>query len=204
MTFRLTERKNPRFKILGLSHVAIVVSDMKRTVDFYQGVLGFPLIKTTALGKGDGQHFFFDMGDGKSSLAFFYFPTAKPAEQGVTIPKKNVGVFTPGQPGGFVTAVGSMNHIAFNVEPDALLEYKAKLEAAGIFVAPVLGHYDDDRAPGERRTAEGTWLRSIYFRDPDGIQLEFACWGRPMTDADVNLEPATSDTVSPELHRVPD
>jgi len=42
MDFKLSERKNPKFQIKGLSHVALVVSDMQRTVDFYQGVLGFP------------------------------------------------------------------------------------------------------------------------------------------------------------------
>jgi len=28
-------------------------------------------------------------------------------------------------------------------------------------------------------------VRSIYFQDPDGITLESACWGRPLTAADV-------------------
>ena len=32
--------------IRGLNHLALVCSDMARTVDFYSGVLGFPLVKT--------------------------------------------------------------------------------------------------------------------------------------------------------------
>ena len=36
----------------------------------------------------------------------------------------------------------------------------------------------------------GVFVRSIYFQDPDGILLEFACWTRELTDADVSHEPA--------------
>ena len=37
-----------------------------------------------------------------------------------------------------------------------------------------------------------TFFRSIYFQDPDGITLEFACRGRPLTEADVVHEPKTA------------
>jgi len=55
----------------------VVCSDMARTVDFYSGLLGFPLVKTVELPGGRGQHFFFDIGGG-GSLAFFWFPDAPP------------------------------------------------------------------------------------------------------------------------------
>jgi hypothetical protein len=45
---------------------------------------------------------------------------------------------------------------------------------------------------------EDTFGRSIYFQDPDGITLEFACWGRPLTDADVVHEPKTAADLNPE------
>ena len=48
---------------------------MQQTVDFYQGVLGFPLVKTIELPGDMGQHFFFDIGNG-DCLAFFNFPNA--------------------------------------------------------------------------------------------------------------------------------
>ena len=35
-------------------------------------------------------------------------------------------------------------------------------------------------------------LTRIAFKDPDGITLEFACWGRPLTEADVVHEPKTA------------
>src|SRR5258708_37592731 len=118
MNFLLTEKRNSVFEVQGLSHVALVSADMQRTVDFYQGVLGCRLIKPTDLPGGSGQHFVFDMGDGKSSLAFFYFPKKQVAEPGVTVPKRNVGDPSAGfDPDGYTTAIGSMNHLAFRVAP---------------------------------------------------------------------------------------
>ena len=40
--------------IRGLNHLALVCSDMARTVDFYSNVLGFPLVKTVELPGGMG------------------------------------------------------------------------------------------------------------------------------------------------------
>ena len=36
----------------------------------------------------------------------------------------------------------------------------------------------------------GVYVRSIYFQDPDGILLEFACWMRKFNLADVSHTPA--------------
>ena len=33
-------------------------------------------------------------------------------------------------------------------------------------------------------------IRSVYFFDPDGILLEFACWTRPLAEQDVQIAPA--------------
>ena len=52
------------FEFRGINHLALVCSDMARTVDFYTNVLGMPLVKTIELPAGMGQHFFFDCGGG--------------------------------------------------------------------------------------------------------------------------------------------
>ena len=200
MNFRLTEKRNPVFEIQGLSHVALVCADMQRTIDFYQGVLGFPLIKTTELPGGGGQHFFFDMGDGNSSLAFFYFPKKHVAEAGVTVPRSNVGDPSQGfSEESYTTAIGSMNHLAFRVAPEKLQQSKEKLESLGIWVSPIMYHFGKDGASiGEPPPADsGLWLTSIYFRDPDGIQLEFGAWWRPLTDNDINHKAATRADAPP-------
>jgi hypothetical protein len=36
----------------------------------------------------------------------------------------------------------------------------------------------------------GVFVRSIYFQDPDGVLLEFACWTRELGPADIGLAPA--------------
>ena len=92
-------------KTNGLNHLALVCSDMARTVEFYEGLLGFPLVKTIELPVGMGQHFFFDIGGG-DHLAFFWFPDAPAAAPGVAS--------APSLPdrGDLPSAVGSMNHVA--------------------------------------------------------------------------------------------
>ena len=52
--------RNSEFELGGINHVALVCSDMARTVDFYSNVLGMPLIKSLDLPGSVGQHFFFD------------------------------------------------------------------------------------------------------------------------------------------------
>ena len=81
----LSNKTNGEFPIRGVNHLALVCKDMKRTVDFYTGVLGMPLVKTIELPGNMGQHFFFDIGNG-DSLAFFWFPNAPEAVPGVSAP----------------------------------------------------------------------------------------------------------------------
>lgn len=186
MSNKLSERTNPKFEILGLNHVALVCKDMKRTVDFYQNILGMPLIKTCDLPGGLGQHFFFDIGG--ASLAFFWFPDAPEVPAGITVPETLMGEMKR-----ITTAVGSMNHIALNVDAAKVPEYKRKLEAAGVKVAPIIHHDDTPNGVSFSEPHKSTWVTSCYFKDPDGIQLEFAGWTRRMTATDVAHEPATAD-----------
>ena len=69
------DNPNSEFQFGGINHVALVCSDMEKTVDFYSGVLGMPLIKSLDLPGGMGQHFFFDAGNG-DCVAFFWFAGA--------------------------------------------------------------------------------------------------------------------------------
>ena len=175
---------NSEFEIRGVNHLALVCKDMKRTVDFYRGVLGMPLIKTIELPNGMGQHFFFDMGNG-DSLAFFWFPTAPEAVPGVSSPAHMPGY------GELVTAHGSMNHIAFDIPEEKFDEYVDKLHAKGIKTSPVLNH-DDSPSQVSKEVHPGVFVRSIYFMDPDGILLEFASWTKVFSAADVSHQPATA------------
>jgi catechol 2,3-dioxygenase-like lactoylglutathione lyase family enzyme len=175
--------RNTEFELRGINHLALVCRDMEATVDFYSGVLGMPLIKTIQLPAGMGQHFFFDIGNG-DALAFFWFPDAPGPAPGVASPR------TLPADGGLTSAVGSMNHVAFDVSPDKIDEYLAKLRSKGIQAADILNH-DDSEWGVSREVHDGTFVRSIYFFDPDGILLEFAAWLRPMgRQGDVRHVPA--------------
>ena len=77
-----------------------------------------------------------------------------------------------------------MNHVAFNVAPEKIDEYRERLAGLGIEVTEVVNHDDSERGVSEDISAS-TFVRSIYFKDPDGTQLEFAAWARPLTEADV-------------------
>jgi catechol 2,3-dioxygenase-like lactoylglutathione lyase family enzyme len=180
----MSKRSNDRFEIRGINHLALTCRDMQRTVEFYSGVLGMPLIKTIELPNGMGQHFFFDVGNG-NSLAFFWFPDAPPSQPGVTHPAHLVGS------GPLTTAHAAMNHVAFDVPEAKLDEYRRKLEQAGVRCTPIVNH-DESPRQVSREISPTTFVRSIYFQDPDGISLEFAAWTRVFDGRDVNCEPAAA------------
>jgi catechol 2,3-dioxygenase-like lactoylglutathione lyase family enzyme len=174
---------NTEFEFKGINHLALVCSDMARTVDFYTNVLGMPLIKTLEI-PGGAQHFFFDCGNG-DSVAFFWFPGA---------PGHAPGIAAAGEmPGGgsIVSAHGSMNHLAFDVPVDKFDEYLDKLRAKGVAISPVLNH-DDSETTVSAELHDGVFVRSVYFRDPDGILLEFACWTKTFGPDDIGHAPANA------------
>ncbi|HEV2364734.1 MAG TPA: VOC family protein [Caulobacteraceae bacterium] len=179
--------ENKVFDVRGINHLALVCKDMARTVDFYQNVLGMPLVKTLDLPHGMGQHFFFDIGNG-DCLAFFWFPDAPEAQPGVAS-AANLPTVGP-----ITSAHGSMNHVAFNVPEDRFDEYCAKLKALGIRVTPVLNHDDSETQTSIDKVTPTTFVRSIYFFDPDGVCLEFACWTRVLDpECDATIAPVGAD-----------
>ena len=96
----------------GVHHLALLSSDVERTIDFYQGVLGFPLTELFENREYRGStHFFFDIGNG-NALAFFDFP-------GLDL-------------GPYAEVLGSMHHLAISVTPERQAELRGRLEAAGV------------------------------------------------------------------------
>lgn len=175
---------NEKFEIRGINHLALVCRDMKKTVDFYSGILGMPLTKTIELPGGAGQHFFFDIGN-HDQLAFFWFPDAPEKVPGVTHAEALVGR------GSITSAHASMNHVAFDVPGEKIDEYQKKLAAAGVEITDVVNH-DDSETQASPTMTDTTFVRSIYFKDPDGILLEFAAWTRELDERDVNCEPKSA------------
>ena len=172
------------FPVRGINHLALVCRDMARTVDFYSGVLGFPLVKTVELPQGGGQHFFFDIGGG-NSLAFFWFAERTDAAPGVAAPAARPDT------GDATSAIGSMNHVALDVAPEDIEALRQRLLDAGVACSKVVNH-DDSEWTVSKTMHPGVFVRSVYFTDPDGIQLELAAWTRVLDASDVRHAPATA------------
>jgi len=153
------------FELQGLSHLALNSSDMTRTVDFYEGLLGIPLVKTLEVpGSEGGQHFFFDVGRDET-LAFFYFPTMPRREVPVD---KAIGGPTP---------PGLMNHVAFKVSGEEFDGYRRKLDELGVKYVYVRHDLDGGYSTNPADPSnDKTFALSVYFPDPDDNVMEFCAW----------------------------
>jgi catechol 2,3-dioxygenase-like lactoylglutathione lyase family enzyme len=180
----LPTTNQPLIRSRGINHLALVCRDMARTVAFYEGILGFPLVKTVQLPSGLGQHFFFDIG-GDNMLAFFSFPEAPDPVPGVSSASARP------DNGDLVTAVGSMNHVALDVPFEELEATQQRLRDAGIECSDVMYH-DDSEWTVAPSMHEGVFVASVYFFDPDGVLLELASWTRELGPADVRHAPDTA------------
>jgi catechol 2,3-dioxygenase-like lactoylglutathione lyase family enzyme len=180
---------NSEFELGGINHVALVCSDMERTVHFYRDILGMPLIKSLDLPDGAGQHFFFDAGHG-DCVAFFWFADAPDRVPGISSPGAIPGI------GDITSAVSTMNHLAFHVPAEKFDAYRQRLKDKGVRVGPVLNH-DESEMQASMTVHPGVYVRSFYFQDPDGITLEFACWVKEFADGDDKAVPKTASDRRP-------
>lgn len=86
-----------RLQTQGVHHITMVGSNREATIEFYQGVLGMPLVfEQPNLDVPEEVHLYFDPGDGRL-LTFFVRPTRDPDP-------------TPNPEG-----IGNLHHLAFMV-----------------------------------------------------------------------------------------
>ena len=96
----------------GIHHAALICSDVERTIEFYQGLLGFPLVELVENRDYPGSsHLFFDLGN-STLLGFFDFP--------------GLGLL-PG-----VEAIGGVQHIAISLPRDRWEQIRARLDTAAV------------------------------------------------------------------------
>jgi catechol 2,3-dioxygenase-like lactoylglutathione lyase family enzyme len=102
----------PASSARGLHHMALLSSDVERTIRFYQDLLEFPLTEIFENRDYKGSnHFFFDIGNG-NLLAFFDFP-------GLDL-------------GPYAEVLGGLHHVAISVERATWERLRDKLEEAGV------------------------------------------------------------------------
>ena len=104
--------ERPASSALGQHHHALISSNVVRTIEFYQGVLEFPLTELFENRDYPGStHFFFDIGS-NNALAFFDFPGLELDE--------------------YREVLGGHHHLAISVSCDSWVRLAAKLEEAGV------------------------------------------------------------------------
>jgi catechol 2,3-dioxygenase-like lactoylglutathione lyase family enzyme len=148
-------------KRTGVHHLGLATLDIDRTVEFYTKKLGWEVGWCDIIEPPEGgkiKHVFLDTGDG-SYVAFM-------------CPEK-----VPGVPTEWATDInsaqnlpGAFYHFAFWCDDIQHLEdRRAQLLERGVDVTPVVDH---------------EWCRSIYFRDPNGLLLEYCATVRGFDEQD--------------------
>ena len=149
----------------AFSHVGLSTLDLDRTRAFYEGILGFKAVRCDIMEVKEGgqiRHIFFDAGDGQ--LLAFMEPRGVPGVPAEYDAGINRGLGVP----------EAFYHYAFELDSLAELEAKrAELIAKGVRVSPVVDH---------------EWMKSIYFKDPNNLLLEYACWTRELNDDDARMQ----------------
>ncbi len=99
----------------GVHHITFVGSNREATIEFYQGVLGMPLVLDQPnLDVPDETHLYFDAGDGRL-ITFFVRPT-------------RANDPTPNPEG-----IGNLHHLAFTVSRAVYTQVARRLNERGIW-----------------------------------------------------------------------
>ncbi|MER7742530.1 VOC family protein [Streptomyces sp. NPDC096538] len=102
----------PESSARGIHHTAHISSDVRRTIEFYQGLLEFPLTEIFENRDYPGSsHFFFDVGAG-NLLAYFDLPGLDLEE--------------------YKEVLGGHHHLAISVTSEKWDYLRAKLDDAGV------------------------------------------------------------------------
>jgi catechol 2,3-dioxygenase-like lactoylglutathione lyase family enzyme len=139
----------------GVHHLALCTDNMKATVDFYVDVLGMPLVHAMKVPPGLGTGLGNRGNPPYEEVRHYFFDMGNDSLLAFfEIPKGK-------EPAGNRNAIGAMQHCAFVVTAARFHEVEARLNARGIeYVGPI---------------PQLSGLLGIYFYDPNGIRLEFAC-----------------------------
>ncbi|MGA2411943.1 MAG: VOC family protein [Candidatus Binataceae bacterium] len=149
----------------GFSHVGLSTLDLDKTREFYEGVLGFKAVIADTIKIKEGgriRHIFFDTG--RDQLIAFMEPRGVPGVPVEYDAGINRGLGVP----------AAFYHFAFEAGTEAgLADKRDELRAKGVDVTDIVDH---------------VWAKSIYFKDPNGVSLEYCCLVRNFTADDASMQ----------------
>jgi glyoxylase I family protein len=149
----------------GFSHLGLSTLDLDKTRDFYENVLKFKAVRCDIIKVKEGgqiRHIFFDTG--RDQLMAFMEARGVPGIPAEYDAGINRGLGVP----------SAFYHFAFEAGSEAGLEEKRnELLARGVDVTDVVDH---------------EWAKSIYFKDPNGIQLEYCYFTRNLNADDARMQ----------------
>jgi catechol 2,3-dioxygenase-like lactoylglutathione lyase family enzyme len=157
-------------QINGINHVMLLCHDMDVAITFYVDVLGFTVKATTETTMAASPL----AAEGTRHTNKLYFLELS-ASTMIVLGQVQVNEATPSspavdyywpRPGNPFTGAAQLDHMAFNVDTLAELEwFRERIAAAGIPVSEV-----------QVRDGRPKFVKSIYFYDPDHTPLEIATW----------------------------
>jgi catechol 2,3-dioxygenase-like lactoylglutathione lyase family enzyme len=164
---------------MGYHHLALACKDIHAIHDFYEGVLGFDLVKVE-VGPvpegGWGKHFFYRMEDDSKFIAFWELHDVPGVEDFETNLSRAAGL--PDQ----------INHISFDVANREDLEArKQQWLGAGLEVLEI----------------DHNWCHSIYTKDPNDNLVEFCLTTGTFTPSDRETALAALDAAEPNFSPPP-
>jgi len=131
--------------VIAMDHIVLNVHDMDKMLDFYINVLGMPGERIDAFSEGKVP---FPSVRISADTLIDLFPMKEPSAASEPLETR-------------------LNHFCMVIEPAAMPEVVAHLEAHGVKV---------DEGPGTRWGAHGN-ATSIYFNDPEGNRIEIRHYG---------------------------
>lgn len=146
---------------MAYHHLALAAKDMKAMHAFYEGIMGFELVKVEVApvpSGGWGKHFFYRMdGDDSKFIAFWELHDTKNQDKHIHDLNEAANLPT------------LTNHYAFSVSTrEEFDEWREKWLDAGLDVFEI----------------DHNWCRSIYTKDPNGNGVEFCLTSGEFTEAD--------------------
>jgi catechol 2,3-dioxygenase-like lactoylglutathione lyase family enzyme len=149
----------------GFSHIGLSTLDLDKTREFYEDILGFEQVVADTVKIREGgqlRHIFFDVG--RDQLLAFLEADRVPGVPTEFDTGINRGLGVP----------ASFYHFAFEAgSPAGLADKRNALRTKGIEVTEIVDH---------------DWAHSFYFRDPNGLSLEYCCVVRNLTEDDATMQ----------------